>query len=137
MHSANVTAGRVVALGLGVLVLVLVVGCSRSAGGTSPAPAAPVASATSLPGNLAQALGGIGGAVGTVVSNSAGLLVLDDGTEHVDVTITPQTKLVSVDGGAVSWLPVGATVVVQGGQLDNGRMRADTIITTTSLNADK
>ena len=82
-----------------------------------------------IPGGIPEILGQLGSAVGTITANDGSTLTIN-GLDGAPVTVqtTAQTQIISLSGGDVASLTVGAGVVVQGESVEDGTIRANVII---------
>ncbi|CCQ14850.1 putative uncharacterized protein [Rhodococcus sp. AW25M09] len=103
---------------------------------STPQPTEPGTATTPglIPGGIPEILGQLGSAVGTITAND-GSTVIIDGLDGAPVTVqtTPQTQIISLSGGDVASLTVGAAIVVQGESVQDGTIRANVIIETPNF----
>lgn len=101
---------------------------------TKPAPSttAPVPTSSpldNLPGGIGDVIGKAGGAVGTVVSNDGGTIVIRSiGGSQITILTTPDTSLIAFNRSSIADLQPGDNIVVDGSTLENGTMTAKTIL---------
>ncbi|MDV8069686.1 DUF5666 domain-containing protein [Rhodococcus sp. IEGM 1366] len=99
---------------------------------TAPAPSPTSSPLENLPGGLGDVIGQAGGAVGTVVSNDGGTLVINSiGGSQTTILTTPETTLIAFNRSSVADLQPGDNVVVDGTPVENGTMTAKTILDTS------